>query len=242
MNDQINVTKVTRCTYDQIAYDYSSAINELVSVSEPWIRSFEEELLDRFLRMTKLIRPYVLDIGCGYGRDTEYLKQNRAIVVSADYSRGMLTEARKHIIEGVLCQMDMRYLGLSDDVFDGIWANGCIYHVAKIEFINVLKEFLRVLKPLGIFAFNFKHGIGEKLERRPKSFGRGARFFAYYTVNEMKKYLKQAGFEIISIRYYPQKILDERIVHLWAKKPEIPSFKVLLPVHIISLLGKFLIL
>tara|TARA_B100000315_G_scaffold53477_1_gene47829 strand:- start:235 stop:897 length:663 start_codon:yes stop_codon:yes gene_type:complete len=217
MNDKIDAVIITHKTYDLIVVDYASAIDELVS--ESWIRRFERGLLDSFLLMTKLTKSDVLDIGCGDGRDTEHLRQKRAVVVAVDYSRSMLIEVRKRIKEGVLCQMDMRNLGFSSDSFDGVWTNGCIYHVPKTDLGKVLREVLRVLRPLGIFSFNLKIGIGEQLEEAPRSYKRGPRFYAYYRRREMKDYLEQAGFEFLGIRKYPQKILGEEIIHLWCRKP-----------------------
>ena len=136
-----------------------------------------------------------------------------------DISSGMLAEANKRVPDGILCQMDMRNLGFSDGDFDGVWANGCIYHVPKTDLDGVLEEVLRVLRPSGVFSFNLKVGVGQKLKKTPRSFDRGPRFYAYYSIKEIKRYLGQAGFQIIEVRKYPQRIFDEEIIHLWAHKP-----------------------
>jgi ubiquinone/menaquinone biosynthesis C-methylase UbiE len=115
--------------------------------------------------------------------------------------------------------MDMRNLEFPDNTFDGVWANGCIYHVPKVELGQVLKEVMRVLKRPGIFSFNAKAGTGEGLEDNPKSFAGGPRFYAYYTISEMKKRLKEAALEVIEAKIYPQKIFNEKIFHIWARKP-----------------------
>lgn len=216
MDEETNAIEVTRQTYDLIASDYSSMIDELVSDS--WIGEFEGKLLDRFLLTTKLLNPSILDIGCGNGKDTHYLRQKGAVLVGMDISSGMLREARKRVPEGIFYQMDMRNLGFPNAVFDGVWANGCIYHVPKIDFAQVLQEILRVLGPSGTFSFNFKVGIGERLEETPGSFAGGPRFYAYYTIKQMASFLAQAGFEILEIKRYPQRILGEKIVHIWAHK------------------------
>ena len=217
MYDNTNAVSITRKTYDQIASGYSARINELVSDS--WVGEFERQLLDRFLQVNIISSPKILDIGCGNGKDTNYLRQKGAVPVGIDISSGMLKEAKKHIPKGILCQMDMRILGFSNSVFDGVWANGCIYHVPKIAIIQVLKEVVRVLKPLGIFPFNVKAGTGERLEKSPRSYGGGARFYAYYTIKEMRSFLRQAGFEVLETKEYPQKIFGEEIFHIWAQKP-----------------------
>lgn len=169
--------------------------------------------------MTGTPQSALLDIGCGDGRDTEYLLQNQASVVSLDYSHSMLREARKRKIRPTLCQMDMRSIGFAESSFDGIWANECIYHVPKAEFQAVLKEIIRVLKPRGVFPFNLKIGEGEGLDETPRSYKRGPRYYAYYSRGEINDNLKRVGFESAEIKKYPEKILGEEIIHLWCRKP-----------------------
>lgn len=217
MNDRIDDISITRQTYDSIAAGYSARIDRLVSGS--WVGEFERQLLDEFLLMIPVSSHVVLDIGCGNGKDTYYLKQKGAVAVGIDISLGMLKAAKKRVFDIVLCQMEMRNPGFSNGSFDGIWANGCIYHVPKVDFIQVLQEVGRVLKPSGVFSFNVKAGSGEGLEENPRSYGGGSRFYAYYTVREMVSYLERAGFEIIATKDYPQAVFDEEIIHFWANRP-----------------------
>jgi len=217
MNDKPNSISRTRQTYDQIASGYSARIDELVSDS--WVGEFERQLIDRFLSMAPTPNSSILDIGCGNGKDTDYLSQKGATPLGIDISPGMLKEARKRIPLGILCQMDMRNLGFYNGTFDGAWANGCIYHVPKSDLPEVLKEVWRVLKPSGVFSFNAKAGHGERLEKRPRSFQGGPRFYAYYSIDEMRNSLERVGFEVLETKEYPQKIFAEEIFHLWARKP-----------------------
>lgn len=210
-----DVVRQTRDTYDSIALDYSSKIDRLVSGS--WVGEFEKTLLDRLLSMVESVKPLILDIGCGNGKDTDHLTPQVAVAVGIDISYGMLKEATKRVPEGDFCQMDMRHLGFPGDLFDGVWANGCIYHVPKADFVGVLKEIQRILRPSGIFSFNFKIGTGEQLEESPRSYAASPRFYAYYMTHEMKKLLEQTGFSVIEKQRYPERIFDEEIIHVWAK-------------------------
>lgn len=216
MNIKKDVISITRNTYDQIAAEYSTKIQDLVSDS--WIGEYERQLLDKFLLLTESINPKVLDIGCGNGKDTAYFMAKGASVIGIDYSIRMLDEAKRRVQNGTFYQIDMRNLEFSNQVFEGVWANGCIYHVPKVELSQVLKEVMRVLKPSGIFSFNLKAGTGERLEDNPRSFTGSPRFYAYYTVSEMKRCLKREGFEFLETKNYPQKIFDEKVFHVWARK------------------------
>lgn len=215
-----DVVKQTRRTYDHIAVDYSSKIDRLVSGS--WVGGFERALLDRLLSMVESVKPLILDLGCGNGKDTDHLRPQAAVAVGIDISYGMLKEATKRVPDGDFCQMDMRHLGFPGGLFDGVWANGCIYHVPKADFVLVLREIQRILGPSGVFSFNFKIGTGEQLEESPRSYAASPRFYAYYTTNEMERLLKQTGFAVMEEQLYPEKIFDEQIAQFWARKLHSP--------------------
>jgi SAM-dependent methyltransferase len=219
--DGVNATEITRETYDQIASAYAQRIDDLVS--NTWIGGFEESLLDRLVALAMAgagRTAEILDIGCGYGKDTFYLSHKKGITaMGLDYSSGMLSEARSNFPGVCFTQMDMRDLGFSCNSFQGVWANGCVYHVPKTELMRVLMEVRRVLRPAGVFSFNFKVGTGEQLEGNPRSYGGKPRFYAYYEIDEMRGLVSHAGLDVIDVAPYPRAILGERIVQMWAQKP-----------------------
>ena len=219
--DEVDATKVTRETYDQIASGYAQRINDLVS--DTWVGRFEKSLLDKLVTSVMMRggrTAEILDIGCGYGKDTFYLSQKEGVIaIGLDYSSGMLSEARKNFPGVCFVQMDMRNLGFSGSYFRGVWANGCVYHVPKAELTRVLLEVRRVLKPSGVFSFNFKVGTGEQLEENPRSYGGNSRFYAYYGIEEMRGLVAQADLKVRRVEPYPKAILAERIVQMWALRP-----------------------
>ncbi|HUV44719.1 MAG TPA: class I SAM-dependent methyltransferase [Dehalococcoidales bacterium] len=217
MNEKEDTTGRTEHTYDHIAPAYSSRVEELLADS--WIGEHEKGLLDRFLLAVPRSGAGILDIGCGNGKDTDYFRRKAAFAVGMDVSRGMLAEARKRVPWGTFCRMDMRGLGFSTGVFDGVWANGCIYHVPKADLPAVFREVIRVLRPSGVFSFNYKAGAGEGLDDEPRSFGGGPRYYAYYRRGEMKTLLRRAGLRALELESYPGRVFGEEIVQVWAQKP-----------------------
>ena len=218
--DEVDVTELTRETYDLIASGYTRRINDLVS--DTWIGRFEKSLLDKLVTSVKAGGEKItdiLDIGCGYGKDTFYLSQKEGVnSIGLDYSSAMLSEARKNFPGFCFIRGDMRNLGFSGGHFGGVWANGCVYHVPKKEVTGVLLEVRRVLKPSGVLSFNFKVGAGEQLEKNPRSYGGRTRFYAYYEIEEMRSYVDNADLEVIQVEPYPEAILGEQIVQIWASK------------------------
>ena len=219
--DETDTTKITRETYDQIASGYSQRIDDLISGT--WVDGFEKSLLDKLVDSIVTGGEWtaeILDIGCGYGKDTFYLSQREGVIaIGLDYSSGMLSEARKNFPDVCFVQMDMGNLGFSGSCFRGVWANGCVYHVPKKELTRVLLEVRNVLKPPGILSFNFKVGTGEQLEKNPRSYGGKPRFYAYYGIEEIRSLIAQAGLKVMEVQPYPQAILGEQIVQMWVLKP-----------------------
>ena len=220
--NEVDVTETTRETYDLIASGYAQRIHDLVS--DTWIDRFEKSLLDKLVTLVKVggeKTAEILDIGCGYGRDAFYLSRKEGVIyIGLDYSSAMLSEARKNSPGVYFIRGDMRNLGFSGNYFSGVWANGCVYHVPKKELTRVLLEVGYVLKPSGVFSFNFKVGTGEQLEKNPRSYGGKPRFYAYYGIEEMRSLVAKANLKVIEAEPYPKTtIFGERIVQIWALKP-----------------------
>lgn len=207
--------KATLQTYDQIAEGYSVSVDATLA---NLVGAFEQWLLDMFAAM--LPGNVALDLGCGNGHDTVILSSKipKINVLSVDFSKGMLDVARSRFPDGAYLQMDMRCLGFRSGSVDGIWANGCVYHLPKEVFSEALLKIRELLKSNGIFSFNFKIGKGEGLEDHPRSYDGGQRYYAYYLFSEMTTLLEDSGFEILSNVTYPMDIFGEKIVHFWAIK------------------------
>jgi SAM-dependent methyltransferase len=202
--------KLTIRTYDKIAPDYCSH----TMIEE--IRVIERQFLDRFLDLIEVRNPMICDLGCGDARDSTYLAMRGARVVSVDLSKGMLGEARKLFSHGCYVLMDFRSPGFLGASFNGVWCSGSVYHIPKKQMSTTIEAVRDTIKPGGVFCFNFKVGSGEGMEKEPRSFGSGPRYFAYYSVEEITEYL--AGFSIVHEDEYPQEIFGDRIVQLWARK------------------------
>lgn len=100
----------------------------------------------------------VLDVGCGYGSNFEYLK-NAAHITGVDVSPVMLDLARAHTrqlgLEVDLRQGDVEHLDFPDHTFDTV-----ISALATCSYLNpiaALHEMKRVCKPDGRLLF-LEHG------------------------------------------------------------------------------------
>jgi len=218
------IVGINRDAYDTIAAPYGKRIESLVEVEDSWIAGFTKKLQDVFLEQISAgDSAKILEIGPGNGSAARYFLSNGAKVTGIDISVKMMEQAEKKAPKAVFIEMDMRKIILKRIIptskkFDGVWADGCVYHVAKEDIPKVFKGVHRALKPGGIFFFNFKSGKGEVFEDDPRSFGRVPRFYAYYHSKEMREIVEREGFEVMTLRHYPKKVLGEKIIYVSAIK------------------------
>lgn len=102
---------------------------------------------------------YILDFGCGSGRDTKFFLNN-----------GFKVDAIDGSIE--LCNMASDYTGIkvqhvlfqdfnSTIIYDGIWACASILHLNKKEIIDLLNKIKNNLNNNGLMYLSFKYGTFE---------------------------------------------------------------------------------
>ncbi len=116
------------------------------------------ETQDRFLR--KLNKgDYILDFGCGSGRDTKYFLEQGYQVDPIDGSEELCRIAHEATSVPV---RQMLFHELEEiNKYDGIWACSSILHVSKKELEFIFEKMLQALKRGGIIYTSFKYGIYE---------------------------------------------------------------------------------
>ena len=159
-----------------------------------------QENYDRFLR-TIPDGSYILDFGCGSGRDSKYFIENGYKVRAIDGSTEICKITSKYINQEVEC---MRFEDLDDvDVYDGIWACSSILHVEKENLPEILNKMLRSLKSGGVIYTSFKLGSGYEIKE--------GKYYNYITKEEMEDILKGLSIEAKLIDYFETKPSTKRI-------------------------------
>ena len=129
---------------------------------------------------------YILDLGCGSGRDSKHFTEKDYHVTAIDGSKELCALASKHIGQEVLC-MDFAEVDF-EDAFDGIWACASLLHVDRTSIKVVLARLHRSLKAGGTMYLSFKEGIGER--------EKDGRFFNDYTEDSLKILLESCEFSV----------------------------------------------
>lgn len=132
---------------------------------------------------------YVLDAGCGSGRDSLYLKQKGFKVEAFDASKEMCKRATELLGQRVrLCRFEeLEYV----DQFDGTWACASLLHVTNDAMPDAISRLHNALKADGVLYASFKKGVGERY--------RGERRFMDADESYLRSILEDK-FDIIEIR------------------------------------------
>ena len=102
---------------------------------------------------------YVLDCGCGSGRDSKYFMESGYHVTAIDGSKRLCEIASELTGLDVTCMyfQDIAF----ENIFDGIWACSSLLHLQKKELPDVFARLYKALKKDGILYVSFKYGEHE---------------------------------------------------------------------------------
>lgn len=123
----------------------------------PFFTESPDENLIELIETRKILPPArVLELGCGNGRNSNYLANNGFEVDAVDFSETAIAIAKErsgktnHSVK-YYCQsiFDFDY---SIKTYDFIYDSGCFHHIAPHRRPDFLSIIVRTLKPRGIFA------------------------------------------------------------------------------------------
>ena len=110
---------------------------------------------DHFLKLLPS-ESFILDFGCGSGRDTKYFLSKGYCVDAIDGSEKLVEAASNYT--GIEVR-HMLFQELNEcSKYDGIWACSSILHLSKEELVDVFGRMSAALKPEGIVYTSFKYG------------------------------------------------------------------------------------
>jgi SAM-dependent methyltransferase len=174
---------------------------------------FADRMCERFVDygLVELSQASLLEIGCGIGRFLKPLACRFKHVYGLDFSKRMLKAAKKYCacLPNISFQInDGKTLeNVANDSIDYCVSAGVFQHIDNIDvIISYIKEALRVLKPGGVFLFQFEGNRTEKIDEKYK----GARINA--AVLDLK--LSEDSFRIREISVDPDDAIKNVVIVL----------------------------
>jgi ubiquinone/menaquinone biosynthesis C-methylase UbiE len=195
-------TRRTRKAYNKTAKEYAEKTRHLDM-------SHEREI---FLKDMKP-RGYILDIGCGWGKDAKIFSDLGYEVTGIDISENMLAIARKTSPTSQFVQSDFRQIPFLEQSFDGLWASASLLHAESKDHVpKILAEWNRVFRTDGKAYIVVKQGDGEE-DMEDKRYQGVVKHYCYFQEDEIKDLLKKAGFKQV-VTELPKK-QDAYYTHPW---------------------------
>lgn len=160
-------------------------------------------------------RAVLLDLGCGGGQDTRYLRAMGHRVVGLDRTMPLLQFAKKRAPYVPLVLADIRVLPVRAGSLDGIWAAASLMHLPKGVAMDVLDKLHRCLRPGGVLAATVTYGTRSRILERGWIPGR---YFARWRKVELARVLRRASWDIVALRVVSNQERKGRWINLIVRR------------------------
>jgi 2-polyprenyl-3-methyl-5-hydroxy-6-metoxy-1,4-benzoquinol methylase len=178
----MNLTEQVFSSYNKIADQWNAA---RISAFDPkYIDLLLEHLADK---------AEILDAGCGAGMPiARYLVDRGCSVFGIDASEAMLEIAKQQVPEARFVLGDM-LVHESKERYTGIVAWDSIFHIPRVQHLNIFQKFHQWLLPNGALLLSLGGSMWEGIS---EMFGHEF-FYSGFAPNESLRLLEKAGFEIL---------------------------------------------
>ena len=160
------------------------------------------DMHDAQMRFLRMLPPhaYILDFGCGSGRDAKAFLDQGYQVDAVDGSPELCCMASELIGKPVK-QMLFDDLSVSNQ-YDGIWACASILHLPRRNLVDVLPKISNALKTDGVLYASFKYGSYEGM--------RDGRYFTDFTEESMGNLMDEVPSLLIVDTWITNDVRPER--------------------------------
>lgn len=169
------------------------------------------------LELRTLIAPptRILDLGCGGGQDTRYLRREGYRVIGLDLSQKLLAQARTQSGGTPLVRANLLRLPLKNEILGAVWSAAVLIHFPKIDLLKILRVIRLSLQTNGVFAGTFTFGTQSGIAQGGWIPGR---FFSRWRKNELAGIIQHAGFNIEKLVVVSNRERKGRWLNLIARK------------------------
>jgi SAM-dependent methyltransferase len=151
--------------------------------------------IDRALKLNKSGSNLVMEIGCGNGRDAQYIISKVGVenYLGIDASEGLVKLCKQKVSGGTFHVQDMRELDVSNETYGVIISFASVLHVNHDELAKIIKDCHKWLKIGGILYISTKYGEYKEIEIENLA---DIKYYYSYTPENIKM-MADIGFETI---------------------------------------------
>lgn len=197
-------------TYQQTIHTYQQSAALFASKFDA-IRPRIEHITETFQQVRKK-NPFVLEVGCGSGKDAQEILKRTPHYLGIDVSAGLVASAQKKSPQAAFQTADITTFPISHQV-DIIFAFASLIHLDKQQLRSVFQKFFAALYPSGVVRFSMKHDQQYRAFTNQDEFG--TRTYYYYSPQEILALA--TGFTVIKNEL--EQFRDQTWIEMLLQKP-----------------------
>ena len=160
--------------------------------------------IDSFL--DNLTGKKILDLGCGIGKEENYISNKGYDIIGIDFAENIIKEAKNKFPNCKFEIMDLNNLNYPSNFFDGILFINTLFHIPESKLNPLFKNISNVLKTNGKMLMIFQEGEAESLKEEPLKKGNYV-YMHEYSFDYINKVLNAHNLKIYN--YERENVNDE---------------------------------
>lgn len=180
--------------FNEFADEYASRFDNVSGYLEP---------LTHFCSLVKSDNPHILELACGPGNVTGFLKNRfpNSRILAVDLAPKMIEIAKNLLPEVDFRVMDVRNISAIPDRFDAVVCSFCLPFLSKTDAAQLISDCADRLVSGGVLYVSTMEGNEERAGYETTSFSGDAEvYFNYHQQTDLEQALEQSGFEIRQLK------------------------------------------
>lgn len=180
--------------FDEFAEEYASRFDNVSGYINQ---------LSYFVSQVKTSSPAILELACGPGNVTKFLKNHfpECRILAVDLAPKMIELARKALPEVDFRVMDVRDISVIAEKFDALMCSFCLPFLSKEDAAKLIADCSALLNPGGVIYLSTMEGDENRAGYEKTSFsGDSEVYFNYHRQQDLEDAFAKNRFEIRQVK------------------------------------------
>ena len=176
--------------FDEFAEEYASRFDNVSGYLDQ---------LSWFVSQVKTTSPAILELACGPGNVTKFLKNHfpESRILAVDLAPKMIELAQKALPEVDFRVMDVRDISVISEKFDVVMCSFCLPFLSRADAAKLIADCSSLLNKGGVVYFSTMEGDETRAGFEATSFsGEAEVFFNYHREADLQEAFEKAGFKV----------------------------------------------
>ena len=180
--------------FNEFAEEYASRFDNVTGYIEQ---------LTHFCSLVKSDNPRILELACGPGNVTGFLKNRfpNSRILAVDLAPKMIEIAKNLLPDVDFRVMDVRDISMIPDRFDAVMCSFCLPFLSKTDSAKLIADCAKCLVSGGVLYVSTMEGNEDRAGYEATSFSGDAEiYFNYHQQTDLEQAFEQSGFEIRQLK------------------------------------------